>query len=166
MKSKIIFILLSLCLILTFAGCGGSGSGGGEGGGGEGGGDVFVITDVTPRDGVEDFQVIAGKGIKFTSMGFEWVIQDKVELNNNGTITDTLLLKMDGETAVNSVYTGTWNQSGTTINVHFTKEKDKIAGTTKDIDENGSAELSADGNTLSNKETGGEIPFKYIYKKQ
>ena len=162
---KIVLILLAFSIVLFLTGCDGDGgSGGGEGEGGPG--KIFIISDVSPRNDVENFQVIAGKGIKFTSAGFEWVIEDKVELNDNGTVTDTLLLKMDGETAVNSVFTGTWNQSGTTINVHLTKENDKVAGTTKDIDEHGSADLSADGNTLSNKKTQGEIPFKYIYKKQ
>ena len=171
MKIKhLFFILLVLCIMFFLSGCGGSGGGSSGGsGGGEGGDDgpgrTFIITNIVPND-VEGFQVIPGKGIKFTYMGFEFVIQDKVVLSDNGNVTDTLLIKMDGETGLNSVFTGKWTPSGTTINAHFTKEKDKLKGKTKDIDQHGSAVLSADGNSLSNSEIQGDLPFKFIYTKQ
>ena len=168
MKIKhLFFILLVLCIMFFLAGCGGSG--GSSGGGGEGGDDgpgrTFIISNIDPNN-VEDFQVIAGKGIKFTYMGFEFVIQDKVVLSDNGNVTDTFLIKMDGETGANSVYTGKWTSDGTTINAHFTKENDKLHKKTNNIDEHGSAVLSADGNTLSNKEVHGDLPFKFIFTKQ
>ena len=167
MKIKHLFyILLALCVMLLLASCGGGG-GSGSGGGGEddGPGRTFIISDLNPHN-VENLQVIPGKGIKFTYMGFEFVIQDKVVLSDNGNVTDTLLIKMDGETGLNSVFTGKWTPSGTTINAHFTKEKDKLKGKTKDIDQHGSAVLSADGNSLSNSEIQGDLPFKFIYTKQ
>ena len=168
MKTKHLFlILLTLCVVFFLAGCGDGGGGGSGGGEGEddGPGRTFIITNLIPND-VEGFQVIPGKGIKFNYIGFEFVIQDKVVLSDNGNVTDTLLMKMDGETVFNSVFTGKWTQSGTTINAHFTKENDKIKKKTKNINEHGSAALSADGNTLSNTEIKGDLPFKFIYAKQ
>ena len=169
MKSKSLFyIFLMICLALFLTGCGGEG--GGSGGGGEGGDDgpgkIFIINSVIPNDAVENLQVVAGKGIRFTAMGMDWFIQDKVVLSDNGNVTDTIKVEIDGITGYNSIYTGKWSQNGLLINVHFTKEKDKIKGKTKDINQHGSAALSADGNTLSNTEIKGDLPFKFIYAKQ
>ena len=168
MKSKsLFFIFLMICLTLFLTGCGGEGGGSGGGGGGDDGpGKIFIINSVIPADAIENLQVVAGKGIKFTAMGMDWFIQDKVVLSDNGNVTDTIKVEIDGTTGYNSIYTGKWSQNGLLINVHFTKEKDKIKGKTKDIDQHGSADISADGNTLSTHEPQGDLPYKFVYKKQ
>jgi hypothetical protein len=165
---KTVLILLALSLVMFMTSCGGSG--GGSGGGGEGGDDgpgkIFIINSVIPNDAVENLQVVAGKGIRFTAMGMDWFIQDKVVLSDNGNVTDTIKVEIDGITGYNSIYTGKWSQNGLLINVHFTKEKDKIKGKTKDINQHGSADISADGNTLSTHEPQGDLPYTFVFKKQ
>ena len=164
MKTKrLFFILLALCMAFFMTGCDGSGSGGG---GGEGsGGDVFVITDVTPHDGIDDIHTVSG-GIYISSGGNVLIIKDRIELNNGGTIVDKVSAEIDGVPAANSEFTGTWTQTGNTYNVHLTKEKDKLEGTTKDVDINGSATLSADGKTLTAGQKREGIEWYYVYTKQ
>ncbi len=159
---KLILILLAFSMVLFLTGC--DGGGGGSSGGG-GGGDVFVITDVTPHDGIDDIHTVSG-GIYISSGGNVLIIKDRIELNNGGTIVDKVSAEIDGVPAANSEFTGTWTQTGNTYNVHLTKEKDKLEGTTKDVDINGSATLSADGKTLTAGQKQEGIEWYYVYTKQ
>ena len=160
---KLFFILLALCVVFFLASCDDGGSSGG--GGGRGSAGTFVIVDVTPHDGVDEIHTISG-GIEFTSGGADWVLKDKIMLNDDGTITDKVSLKMDGNLVVDCEYSGTWAPSGNKINVHLTEEKDKLAGTTNAINVNGSATLSEDGETLTADQKQQGMNFYYIYKKQ
>ena len=161
---KLIVILLALCVVFFLASCDGGGSSGG--GGGEGsGGDVFVITDVTPHDGIDDIHTVSG-GIYISSGGNELIIKDRIELNNGGTILDKVQAEIDGVPAANSEFTGTWSLNGNKYTVHLTKEKDKLEGTTKDVDINASATLSADGKTLTSDQKQEGIEWYYVYTKQ
>ena len=165
MKAKhLFFILLALCVVFFFASCddgGGSSSGGGEGRGG----DVFVITDVTPHDGIDDIHTVSG-GIYISSGGNEIVIKDRIELNNDGTIIDKVSAELDGIPIANSELSGTWSLNGNKYTVHLTKEKDKIEGITKDVDINASATLSADGKTLTSDQKKEGMNWYYVYTKQ
>ena len=160
---KLILILLAFSMVLFLTGC--DGGGGGGGGRSGGGGDVFVITDVTPHDGIDDIHTVSG-GIYISSGGNVLIIKDRIELNNGGTIVDKVSAEIDGVPAANSEFTGTWTQTGNTYNVHLTKEKDKLEGTTKDVDINGSATLSADGKTLTAGQKQEGIEWYYVYTKQ
>ena len=160
---KLFLILLALSMVLFLTGCDGGGSGGG---GGEGsGGDVFVITDVTPHDGIDDIHTVSG-GIYISSGGNVLIIKDRIELNNGGTIVDKVSAEIDSVPAANSEFTGTWSLNGNKYTVHLTKEKDKLEGTTKDVDINASATLSADGKTLTSDQKQEGIAWYYVYTKQ
>ena len=159
---KLVLILLALSMVFFLTSCDGSGSGGGRSGGG---GDVFVITDVTPHTGIDDIHTVSG-GIYISSGGNEITIKDRIELSNDGTIVDKVSAIIDGIDVANSEFTGTWTQTGNTYNVHLTKEKDKLEGTTKDVDINGSATLSADGKTLTAGQKQQSMEWYYVYTKQ
>ena len=159
---KFVLILLALSMVLFLTGCDGSGSGGGRSGGN---GAVFVITDVTPHDGIDDIHTVSG-GIYISSGGNEITIKDRIELSDNGTIVDKVSAEFDGVAIANSEFTGTWTQSGNTYNVHLTKEKDNLEGTTKDVDINGTATLSADGKTLTAGQKQQGMEWYYVYTKQ
>ena len=112
-----------------------------------------------------DIHTVSG-GIYISSGGTVLIIKDRIELNNGGTIVDKVSAEIDGVPAANSEFTGTWTQTGNTYNVHLTKEKDKLEGTTKDVDINGSATLSADGKTLTAGQKQEGIEWYYVYTKQ
>lgn len=156
---KAVLILLALCMAFFMIGC--------DGGGGErGSGGAFIVADITPK-GEIIITPVAGKGIKFTQGGTEWEIHVALTLNDDGTFTSVEKLWMDGLKLGDSEFTGTWDQSGSTINTHAKSEKDNIAGTTTKIDppEEVSFTVSDNGNTLTENEQDPEYPTKLILKK-
>ena len=167
MKAKwFSFILLALCLVLALTGCAGGSGGGGTSGGGTG--NTFVVTNISPNDGLVITQV-PGKGIKFTQGGVEWKIYVTLKLEDDNTFSSVEQLWVDGIQGADSVFTGTWEQpSSTTIVATATKEKDNLAGTTTTIDppDVDNFTLSADGKTLTQTEEDPDYHTKLILTKQ
>ena len=180
MIKKLVFILLALCVVFFMIGCddGGSGGGGGDSSAFDtdynaisGGSNKYVINDIEGRTDppISDFTT-AGGGIKFkedTGVGTISVeIYITIFLKEDNKFASKEGGKIDGESLGNFEYTGTWEQSGTTITMTATKEKDVDTGKVKDCNTVVKAEMSADESTLTDLEIHGDAGGKFIYKKQ
>jgi hypothetical protein len=169
---KTVLILLTLCLLVFMTGCDSGGGGSSDSFNSEfeeitkGSGKKFVVYDIDPHTGISDFSRVSGKGIKFKEGGTLIEIYVTIFLNDNKSFTSTEEIKMGGMEIGNSQFTGTWSQSGQTLSMHATKEKDNITGQTKNIDETEKTTLSADGNTMTDVDQNPDIHAKLIYKKQ
>ena len=166
---KLVLILLALSMILFLTGCdSGSGSDFDDTFGdiNKGSGKKFIVDDIDPHTGITDFSRIAGKGIQFKEGGTEIKIYITIFLNDNKQFTSTEEGWMGGYKIGNSQFTGTWSQSGQTITMHATKEKDLDSGKTQSCDKTEKTTLSADGNTMTDIDTDPNFHSKWIYKKQ
>ena len=170
---KTVLILLTLCLLVFMTGCDSGGGGGSSDSFNsefeeitKGSGKKFVVYDIDPHTGISDFSRVSGKGIKFKEGGTLIEIYVTIFLNDNKSFTSTEEIKMGGMEIGNSQFTGTWSQSGQTLSMHATKEKDNLTGQTKNIDETEKTTLSADGNTMTDVDENPDIHAKLIYKKQ
>ena len=132
----------------------------------KGSGKKFIVDDIDPHTGITDFSRIAGKGIQFKEGGTEIKIYITIFLNDNKQFTSTEEGWMGGYKIGNSQFTGTWSQSGQTITMHATKEKDLDSGKTQSCDKTEKTTLSADGNTMTDIDTDPNFHSKWIYKKQ
>ena len=170
--TKLLLALLTMCLVLTFLACDGDGGGSGNAFNSEfedinkGAGKKFVVYDINPHTGITDFSRVSGKGIKFKESGTLIEIYVTIFLNDNKSFTSSEEVKMGGMAIGNSQFTGTWSQSGQTLSMHATKEKDLLTGQTKTIDETEKTTLSADGNTMTDVDENPDIHAKLVYKKQ
>ena len=171
--TKLLLALLTMCLVLTFLACDDGGSSNSNDPFNtefeeitKGSGKKFVVYDIDPHTGISDFSRVSGKGIKFKEGGTLIEIYVTIFLNDNKSFTSTEEIKMGGMEIGNSQFTGTWSQSGQTLSMHATKEKDNITGQTKNIDETEKTTLSADGSTMTDVDENPEVHAKLIYKKQ
>lgn len=118
---KLLLIILALCTIFFLAGCDGGGGGGSDdngGNGGNGGSDtvVYVVTDLADHTGVTSFNIIDG-GIQYDLGGHTY--QNIVKLTGKSSGTWSLYQKEveDGVVQCDCTYSGTFTQTGNTINV-------------------------------------------------
>ena len=118
---KLFLIILALCTIFFLAGCDGGGGGGSDdngGNGGNGGSDtvVYVVTDLADHTGVTSFNIIDG-GIQYVLGGHTY--QNIVKLTGKSSGTWSLYQKEveDGVVQCDCTYSGTFTQTGNTINV-------------------------------------------------
>ncbi|MBR4159951.1 MAG: hypothetical protein IKT97_07880 [Spirochaetia bacterium] len=167
--TKSLLAFLAMCLVLTLTGCG---DGSSDSFNSEfaditkGSGKKFIVYDIDPHISITDFSRVSGKGIKFKESGTLIEIYVTIFLNDNKSFTSTEEIKMGGMAIGNSQFTGTWSQSGQTLSMHATKEKDLLTGQTKTIDETEKTTLSADGNTMTDVDENPDIHAKLVYKKQ
>ena len=164
MIKKLVLILLALCVVFFMIGCDDGGSGGG--GENERGTGAFIVSDMVPS-GIVEITPVPGKGIKFTQGGIEFEIHVSLTLDDNGTFTSVEKLWMDGVKQIDSEFTGTWDQSGSTINTHAKSDKDNMAGTTNPIDppDDESFTVSDGGNTLTEDVQDPLLPARLVLKK-
>jgi hypothetical protein len=170
---KTVLILLTLCLLVFMTGCDSSG---GSSSSSEfddifntiekGSGKKFVVYDIDPHTGITDFSRVSGKGIQFKEGGTQIKIFITIFLNDNKQFTSTEEGWMGGYKIGNSQFTGTWSQSGQTITMHATKEKDLDSGKTQSCDKTEKTTLSADGNTMTDIDADPNFHSKWVYKKQ
>ena len=167
---KLVLILLALSVILFLTACddGGSGSDFDEAFSTiqSGSGKKFIVYDIDPHSGITDFSRVAGKGIQFKEESTEIKIYITIFLNDNKQFTSTEEGWMGGYKIGNSQFTGTWSQSGQTITMHATKEKDLDSGKTQSCDETEKTTLSADGTTMTDIDPDPNFHSKLVYKKQ
>lgn len=180
MIKKLILILLALCAVFFMIGC----DGGGGGGGGNnspfdteyeeiksGTGKTYVVYDIFERTDppISEFSRVSD-GIRFkedSGMGILSVeINITIFLNDDKKFASKEGGKINGESMGSFEYTGTWEQSGTTITMTATKEKDLETGTIKDVNIVVKTDVSPDGSTMTDQEIHGEAGGRYIYKKQ
>ena len=173
MKTKwLFFSLLALCVVFFLAGCDDGGSSSSSefddlfGDIEKGSGKKFIVYDIDPHTGITDFSRIAGKGIQFKEGGTEIKIYITIFLNDNKQFTSTEEGWMGGYKIGNSQFTGNWSQSGQTITMHATKEKDLDSGTTQSCDKTEKTTLSGDGNTMTDTDADPNFHSKFVYKKQ
>ena len=168
---KAVLILLALFVVFFMIGCD-------DGGGSNssdfddevatitnGSGKKFVVYDIDPHTGITDFSRIAGKGIQFKEGGTEIKVYITIFLNDNKQFTSTEEGWMAGYKIGNSQFTGTWSQSGQTITIHATKEKDLDTGKTQSCDKTEKTTLSADGSTMTDVDPDPNFHSKFVYKK-
>lgn len=171
---KTVLILLALGLVVFMTGCDSGGGGGSSSDSfnaefeeiAKGSGKKFVVYDIDPHTGITDFSRVAGKGIQFKEGGTQIKIFITIFLNDNKQFTSTEEGWMGGYKIGNSQFTGTWSQSGQTITMHATKEKDLDSGKTQSCDETEKTTLSADGTTMTDIDPDPNFHSKLVYKKQ
>lgn len=178
---KLVLFLLALSMVLLLAGCDDGGGGGGGNGDStafdadynaiSGGSNKYVVDDIFGRTDppISDFSRVDG-GIKFkedTGMGDMSVeIHITIFKNDDHKFASKEGGKINGESMGNFEYTGTWSQSGTTITMTATKEKDLDTGKVKDCNIVVRTEISNDESTMTDLEVHGDAGGRYIYKKQ
>ena len=127
---KLFLILLALCTIFFLAGCDGGGGGGSDdngGNGGNGGGNdtgvvTYKVTDLVDRTGVSNFNSNNGT-ITYTLGGYDYVNTVTLTVDHDNKTyslheveTSTNPLEPD----VGCTFSGTWEVSENTINIHNT----------------------------------------------
>ena len=166
---KLVLIFLALSMVLFLTGCDSGSSSDFDDTFGDinkGSGKKFIVYDISPHTGITDFSRVNGKGIQFKEGGAQVKIFITIYLNDNKQFTSTEEGWMGGYKIGNSQFTGTWSQSGQTITMHATKEKDLDSGTTKPCDETETTTLSADGSTMTDVDVNPTFNAKLVYKKQ
>ena len=168
--TKLLLALLTMCLVLTFLACDDGGSSSDPFNSefddiNKGSGSKFTVKDLTSHEGISNLTTVSG-GIKFKEGDVQWEIYITITLNDNKQFASTEKAVMNGIHIGNSQFTGTWSQSGQTITIHATKEKDLDTGKTEPCDKKRRATLSADGKTLTDIDPDPALPGTFIYKKQ
>ena len=120
---KLLFLLLAVCLIGFLTGCDSGGGGSSSGGGGGGGDDspLYVITGLTDMTGVTNLSKLDG-GIQYDKNTHTYKIY--VSLTDDGADGTFALHEReieDGVVKADCTFHGTYEISGSTVNVHCTK---------------------------------------------
>lgn len=127
---KILFVLLALCLVLTFSGCGGGGGGSDDdnGGNGNGGGNnsgvmIFKVTDLVSRAAVTGFTSNSGTihYVDNESKTHDDTVTLTVNLDDSTFSLYQKEVCSDPLLSCDLTYSGTFTQEGNTVNITCTK---------------------------------------------
>lgn len=167
---KLFLILLALCTIFFLAGCDGGGgggssndNGGGNGGGGNSGTITYVITDLVDHSYITGSVTQISGGIRYTDSTYSQVHEDTVKLTVNTDdstfqINQKLVNVTTSTIDSDVIYTGTFTQSGNTINATITMTHDNQTST--DTPGSQPETFTINGNTLTG------VNWEWIFTQQ